>query len=113
MRVSLADAVRRVVFQRSFSDRSCTHAADVADVGDVSPQSASCPSCDAHGIKPVRLRMCLTCGNVGCCDSSAEHHARDHYEATGHSVMRSTEPGEAWAWCYPDRAYLGSPGTPA
>ncbi len=113
MRVSLADAVRRIVFQRSIRDRSCAHAADDADVTDMRPQSASCLSCEAQGITPVKLRMCLTCGTVGCCDSSPEHHARTHFEATGHPVMRSIEPGEAWAWCYPDQAYLGSAPTPA
>ncbi|MBA2478741.1 MAG: UBP-type zinc finger domain-containing protein [Sporichthyaceae bacterium] len=52
--------------------------------------------------------MCLTCGNVGCCDSSEGRHAAKHFETTaldqrpGHPVMRSVEPGEAWRWCYVD-----------
>ena len=107
MREHLADAVRRVVFQRSIRARACGHAADAAVVGDVRSHPATCPSCEARGIPWLKLRMCLTCGNVGCCDSSAGHHARAHFEATGHPVMRSIEPGEAWSWCYADQAYLG------
>ena len=48
----------------------------------------------------VHLRVCLTCGHVGCCDSSPPRHATVHYERTGHPVMRSLEPGEAWRWCF-------------
>ncbi len=46
--------------------------------------------------------MCLTCGSVGCCDSSVKRHADAHFLETGHPVMRSVEPGEAWRWCYVD-----------
>ena len=104
----LPDAVRRAVFQRSLAARACSHTAYVADVGEDRSQPATCPSCEARGIAWLKLRMCMTCGNVGCCDSSAGHHARDHFEETGHPLMRSIEPGETWAWCYPDQAYLGS-----
>ena len=103
----LPDAVRRAVFQRSLAARACSHTANVADVGEDRSQPATCPSCEARGISWLKLRMCMTCGNVGCCDSSAGH-ARAHFEATGHPLMRSIEPGETWAWCYPDQAYLGS-----
>ena len=34
----------------------------------------------------------------GCCDSSPGQHATGHYEATGHQVMQSFEPGEGWMW---------------
>jgi uncharacterized UBP type Zn finger protein len=50
----------------------------------------------------AHLRMCLTCGHVGCCDSSPHRHASEHFRATGHPVMRSIEPGEDWQWCYID-----------
>jgi uncharacterized UBP type Zn finger protein len=46
--------------------------------------------------------MCLTCGHVGCCDSSPSQHATVHFQQTGHPVMRSVEPGEGWRWCYVD-----------
>ncbi|AKU16175.1 cation:proton antiporter [Luteipulveratus mongoliensis] len=59
-----------------------------------------CPECIREGTTWVHLRLCLTCGNVGCCDSSVSRHATRHYEETGHPVMRSFEPGEAWRWCF-------------
>ena len=49
----------------------------------------------------MHLRICLACGNVGCCDSSAGRHAERHFHTT-HPVMRSFEPGESWRWCYVD-----------
>jgi Zn-finger in ubiquitin-hydrolases and other protein len=48
----------------------------------------------------VHLRVCLTCGHVGCCDSSPPRHATVHFQQTGHPVMRSAEPGESWRWCF-------------
>jgi len=50
----------------------------------------------------VHLRMCLTCGHVGCCDSSPNRHATKHYMAINHPLIRSIEPGESWMWCYVD-----------
>ncbi|MBC9958132.1 Na+/H+ antiporter [Yimella sp. cx-51] len=75
---------------------------DLQDVDEcVEPLSHDgCPRCTAEGLHPVALRMCLSCGEVACCDSSVGKHATAHYEQTGHPVMRSFEPGEAWRWCY-------------
>lgn len=61
-----------------------------------------CEGCLAEGTTWVHLRLCLTCGRVGCCDSSAQSHADRHFHETGHPVMRSFEPHEAWRWCYVD-----------
>lgn len=61
-----------------------------------------CAACLVDGTSWVHLRMCLTCGSVGCCDSSVKRHADAHFLETGHPVMRSVEPGEAWRWCYVD-----------
>ena len=62
-----------------------------------------CQECAAAGRSDwVALRMCLTCGQVGCCDSSPDRHAEQHHRDTGHPVMRSVELGEAWRWCYLD-----------
>ncbi|MCB5273522.1 Sodium, potassium, lithium and rubidium/H(+) antiporter [Arthrobacter sp. SO5] len=66
------------------------------------PADAFCADCANEGTTPVHLRMCLTCSTVGCCDSSPGTHASRHFEATGHPVMRSIEPGEDWRWCYED-----------
>ncbi|WP_420121105.1 Na+/H+ antiporter [Nakamurella sp.] len=59
-----------------------------------------CADCFREGTRWVHLRLCLTCGNVGCCDSSVGRHATRHFNDTAHPVMRSFEPGEAWRWCY-------------
>lgn len=62
-----------------------------------------CQECVDEGIQWVHLRMCLTDGHIACCDSSPRRHADAHFAATGHPVMRSVEPGEAWRWCYVDQ----------
>lgn len=59
-----------------------------------------CLDCEREGLTPVALRQCLTCGNIGCCDSSVGQHATRHFQSTGHPVMESAEPGEHWRWCY-------------
>jgi CPA1 family monovalent cation:H+ antiporter len=66
------------------------------------PSDAFCADCLREGTTTVHLRMCLSCGTVGCCDSSPGTHASKHFDATGHPVMRSIEPGEDWRWCYAD-----------
>ena len=61
-----------------------------------------CEECLKTGDRWVHLRMCLTCGKTGCCDSSKNKHATRHYHESKHPVIRSIEPGEAWMWCYVD-----------
>lgn len=70
---------------------------------DTEALSAGCLDCEREGTRPVHLRLCLACGNVGCCDSSVSLHATRHFEQTGHPVMRSFEPAERWRWCYQHR----------
>lgn len=83
----------------------CTHLVDAAAQPDnaepVTPDG--CEECLAGGSSWVHLRLCLTCGHVGCCDSGNYRHATAHYRASGHPVMRSFEPGESWRWCYVDQ----------
>ncbi|AKJ07849.1 Kef-type potassium/proton antiporter (CPA2 family) [Archangium gephyra] len=69
---------------------------------DVLPRTSGCEACLALHLRWHNLRMCLTCGHVGCCDASFGRHAMKHFEATGHPLMRSFEPGEHWGWCYVD-----------
>jgi uncharacterized UBP type Zn finger protein len=81
----------------------CEHTATLPDP-DVPGNTGDCEDCAAQGNQIwVHLRLCLTCGHVGCCDSSPYQHATAHHHATGHPVMRSYEPGETWRWCYVDR----------
>ncbi len=80
---------------------SCEHLREAPTV--VQPLTPDgCFECLQDGLKWVHLRLCLSCGHVGCCDSSIGRHAAQHYRGTEHPVMRSFEPGEAWRWCYVD-----------
>ena len=83
---------------------TCTHLDAVRDVSPRTPQG--CEECLAIGQRWVHLRLCLSCGHVGCCDSSPGKHATAHYRKTKHPVIRSFEPGEDWAYCYVDDLML-------
>lgn len=65
-----------------------------------------CETCVAVGGTWVHLRLCMTCGFVGCCDSSPNKHASQHVDSTNHPVVRSIEPRETWAYCYPDDLFI-------
>ena len=65
-----------------------------------------CEECEKIGSSWVQLRLCLTCGHVGCCDSSPNKHGTKHFKETGHPVIKSYEPGEDWKWCFVDEALL-------
>jgi uncharacterized UBP type Zn finger protein len=77
----------------------CEH---IKDVTDREPSKHVCEDCVKTGDSWVHLRLCLTCGHVGCCDSSKNKHATRHFHDAGHPVMRSIERGESWGWCYVD-----------
>ncbi len=76
----------------------------------VDPNGEGCEECLEPGDPWVHLLMGLTCGHVGCCDSSKNRHATKHYRAMGHPIVRSLEPGEEWVWCYIDEMVV--PGIP-
>lgn len=78
----------------------CAHLR-TAPVREPDPASA-CEDCLAEGTTWVHLRSCLSCGRVGCCDSSPRQHSRAHFVSAGHPVVASAEPGEAWRWCWVD-----------
>lgn len=61
-----------------------------------------CEECLKMGDSWVHLRICLTCGHVGCCDQSKNKHATKHYHQTNHPVIKSFEKGEDWKYCYID-----------
>ncbi|MEU7164140.1 UBP-type zinc finger domain-containing protein [Streptomyces morookaense] len=84
---------------------ACAHLERLTPVTAVSG-TAGCVECLATGAAWVHLRRCLTCGYIGCCDSSPGRHAHRHFRATGHPVVVSHEPGENWGWCFPDQAFL-------
>ena len=66
-----------------------------------------CEDCVKLGDTWVHLRLCLTCGHVGCCDSSKNKHATRHFLNTEHPLIKSNEPGENWVWCYMDQMMVG------
>ena len=81
----------------------CEH---VNQIADVTPSSDGCEDCLKTGDRWMHLRLCETCGHVGCCDSSPNRHATKHYHATQHPVIKSFEPGEEWGYCYPDDQFF-------
>ena len=81
----------------------CTH---LDQVKTDAPNSKGCEECLAMGDTWVHLRLCRTCGHVGCCDSSKNKHATMHFHATKHPIMTSLERGEDWSWCFIDEVGL-------
>jgi CPA2 family monovalent cation:H+ antiporter-2 len=81
--------------------RGCTHLDQVRAVRPRTP--GVCEDCVRSGSRWVHLRLCMTCGHVGCCDSSPNRHARQHYHETNHPIVQSAEPGEDWGWCFVDQ----------
>jgi uncharacterized UBP type Zn finger protein len=79
---------------------TCTH---TDQINAVTPNTQGCEECLQMGDRWVHLRICLTCGHVGCCDSSKNKHASQHYRTTSHPIMQSLEPGESWRWCHADK----------
>ena len=77
----------------------CEH---VGEMSVVKPNTDGCEECLKTGSWWVHLRLCENCGHVGCCDSSPNRHATKHFRATGHPMVKSLEPGEAWGYCYAD-----------
>ena len=83
---------------------TCAHLNQVAAVAPSTTEG--CEDCLREGTRWVHLRECLSCGHVGCCDSSPRRHASAHYQGTQHPLIRSMEAGEDWGWCYPDQIVL-------
>lgn len=83
--------------------RTCPHLPPAAQP----PRAPGCEECLATGGRWVHLRLCLTCGHVGCCDSSPGRHATKHFQESHHAVVQSYEPGEDWGWCYAEGVMLG------
>jgi uncharacterized UBP type Zn finger protein len=89
---------------------SCAHLGQVVAVRARTPNG--CEACLASGDWWVHLRLCLSCGHVGCCDDSPNRHASRHFAETGHPILRSFEPGEDWGWCFVDQLFFEPAPTP-
>ncbi|WP_349258635.1 UBP-type zinc finger domain-containing protein [Steroidobacter sp.] len=81
----------------------CTH---LDFVQTNAPTSRVCEECLRLGNTWIHLRVCRTCGHVGCCDDSKNRHARKHFDAMSHPIITSMEPGETWSWCFLDRTLV-------
>ena len=79
----------------------CSHL-DSVEVVDVPVDIAGCEECLKIGGRWVHLRMCQSCGQIGCCDNSPNRHATAHFRSTAHPLIQSYEPGEDWWYCYVD-----------
>jgi len=81
----------------------CSHL-DSIQVTDLPEPLLGCAECLKTGGRWVHLRMCTSCGKIGCCDNSPNRHATAHFHESGHALIRSAEPEEDWFWCYIDEA---------
>jgi hypothetical protein len=85
---------------------SCTHTSSIAHV---TPSALGCEECLKSGSRWVHLRLCRTCGHVGCCDDSPHRHARAHFHATKHPIIEGYDPPEGWGWCFVDDVEVDLP----
>lgn len=85
---------------------ACSHQAAIQDVV---PSAKGCEECLRTGGIWVHLRLCRTCGHVGCCDDSPARHARAHFDETGHPIIEGYDPPEGWGWCYADETVVDLP----
>lgn len=92
-------------FEQAVNKPNCTH---LDQAHQVQPQSEGCQECIAAGRKWKDLRICLTCGHVGCSDDSEGQDARKHFEQTGHPlIMAYNNPAVGnIGWCYIDQTYI-------
>lgn len=84
--------------------KQCTHLDQIKNVKPKTPKG--CEECLETGDVWFHLRLCLTCGHVGCCDESKNKHATKHFHKTKHPLIKSFQPGEDWVWCFKDEIIL-------
>ena len=87
---------------------TCTHL-DQITVLELPESVEGCEDCLRAGDVWLHLRICLSCGHVGCCDDSPARHATAHAHQSGHQLIRSLEPGEDWVWCFADEVAMRIP----
>ena len=81
---------------------NCSH---LEQTHEVAAQSTRCEECAKAGQRSVALRKCLSCGYVGCCDSTPGRHARAHFHASKHPLIAPLGEKQ-WIWCYVDDTYV-------
>lgn len=90
--------------RRETMTATCSHVSEVRVTS--TDAERECPACVATGDDWVHLRLCLSCGNVGCCDDSPNQHATQHHRDSGHPMVASLEPGDDWQWCFVDQTLV-------
>jgi CPA2 family monovalent cation:H+ antiporter-2 len=85
---------------------ACTHLDEILVT---ETDVAVCPACVESGDDWVELRLCVTCGQVGCCDDSPNRHASTHARQVGHPIIQSLEPGQSWQYCFVDETLVRAP----
>ncbi len=101
----LPEFALRLLFTGRWREKPCTH---LSLIRVRESDLTVCPDCVQLGDEWPSLRLCLICGYVGCCDQARNQHMKKHVAATGHPIVRSIDPGEAWIWCYEDQAFIGA-----
>jgi CPA2 family monovalent cation:H+ antiporter-2 len=97
------DVEKAIDYKPQVDEAICSH---LDQINKVYPSAAGCEDCLRTGDDWVHLRICLTCGHVGCCDDSKNKHATEHFHETTHPIIKSLERGDDWTWCFPDETYL-------
>ena len=78
--------------------QACTHVPDQM----AEPRASACQGCGSR----FNLRVCTTCGYVGCCESQQGHNTQ-HARASGHHVNKSLPVTQGhFTWCYACKRYL-------
>jgi hypothetical protein len=88
---------------------ACAH---LDQIREVTASADGCEDCLRTGDSWVHLRLCMSCGHVGCCDSSKNRHAAAHYRNSTHPIVKTFEPGERWGWCFVEEVELDPTGWP-
>lgn len=104
-KLSVLNRIQKMIGGGSSEEEGCSHT-DL--IQEVTYSTDGCEECLKIGDSWVHLRVCMTCGKVGCCDNSKNKHARKHFQASGHPIIKSIEPGERWMWCYIDEIRVKS-----
>lgn len=100
----LINVFLRKAWTGQFAVKECSH---FPPSGVVIPEADVCSKCVESGDSWPALRVCLSCGHVGCCEKAKNQHALKHHEGTGHPLVAPhLERGMHWTWCYVDEALL-------
>lgn len=69
------------------------------------PRADRCEECGSRS----SLRLCATCGHVGCCESQLGH-GREHALSAAHPVILSLPVSQrSFTWCYEHKDYVQAP----